>query len=342
MSKRQREPDTASVPDDQPHTVNIVAIDNYGAWATVPGFDKKHVLVSSEGWVRTRTKGGKRGSLAAPKRGTLNDHGYYSVGVNFKNRQVHALVCLAFHGLPPTAQHTTDHIEKYDGDWSRQRRDNRACNLRWATKSDQNKHRNPRKRVRTGKPVEARRMEDVMTPWRWFASTNAASKALGVNSGCINPICNRIRGKKKTRGYTFRWAAPLEPQNDLAAVVDTDPSKCREVERWVHVNDRLWVSNRGRLQNKNPRGEGWGPRITPKVTKGNAYVMINHNKRDRYFHVVVWEAFNGPVPEGYVVDHIKEGDKSDNALENLQAMTQRENTQKAHDYRRAQSRSSWP
>lgn len=33
-------------------------------------------------------------------------------------------------------------------------------------------------------------------------------------------------------------------------------------------------------------------------------------------HMLVWESFKGKVPEGYVVRH-KNGNKSDNSLENL-------------------------
>jgi hypothetical protein len=37
-------------------------------------------------------------------------------------------------------------------------------------------------------------------------------------------------------------------------------------------------------------------------------------------HILVYEAAYGPVPKGYVVHH-KNGDKQDNRLENLEAMT---------------------
>ena len=42
-------------------------------------------------------------------------------------------------------------------------------------------------------------------------------------------------------------------------------------------------------------------------------------------HRVVYETFVGPIPEGFVVDHINDI-KSDNRLENLQLLTPKENT----------------
>ena len=42
-------------------------------------------------------------------------------------------------------------------------------------------------------------------------------------------------------------------------------------------------------------------------------------------HRVVYETFVGPIPEGFVVDHINDI-KSDNRLENLQLLTPKQNT----------------
>ena len=42
-------------------------------------------------------------------------------------------------------------------------------------------------------------------------------------------------------------------------------------------------------------------------------------------HRLVWEAFNGSIPEGLQVNHINEI-KTDNRLENLNLMTPKENT----------------
>ena len=45
-------------------------------------------------------------------------------------------------------------------------------------------------------------------------------------------------------------------------------------------------------------------------------------------HVLIWEAFNGRVPDNMVIDHI-DGDKSNNALKNLRVISQSENMKNA-------------
>lgn len=48
-------------------------------------------------------------------------------------QRVHRLICMAFHGLPPTSKHTTSHLNG-------QNFDNRPENLKWETLSENDKH----------------------------------------------------------------------------------------------------------------------------------------------------------------------------------------------------------
>ncbi len=63
------------------------------------------------------------------KKQSANEKGYMTVWIwergRDRQKKVHQLVALAFHGLPPTDKHTVDHINRDKGD-------NRAENLRWA------------------------------------------------------------------------------------------------------------------------------------------------------------------------------------------------------------------
>ena len=57
----------------------------------------------------------------------------------------------------------------------------------------------------------------------------------------------------------------------------------------------------------------------------SGYLMCSH----KYVHRIIWETFNGEIPDGYVIDHI-DCDKLNNSLSNLQLVTQSENCKLAY------------
>lgn len=96
-------------------------------WRAIPGFPDYEA--SSEGAIRRRTAP-KRNRLY-PITGFCDPRGYIMVGIKnavgqLKNVQVHKLVCLAFHGLPPSPAHQVAHNDGSRGN-------NSSLNLRWAT-----------------------------------------------------------------------------------------------------------------------------------------------------------------------------------------------------------------
>ena len=102
------------------------------------------------------------------------------------------------------------------------------------------------------------------------------------------------------------------------------------METWMPIIDFEGIyegSNYGNVRSLNFRRTGETKRLNPgKDKQGYLYVclMKNGTKNWEKVHRIIWEAFNGPIPDGYEINHINE-DKSDNRLENLSIVTHKEN-----------------
>ncbi len=99
-------------------------------WKFVVGFPE--YKVSSIGRVR-RVVPSKRNYRLRILKPWLNNKGYEIVGMQEGGRRlrapVHRIVCLAFHGKPPTGKNHAAH-------WDGNSRNNCFKNLRWATRSE--------------------------------------------------------------------------------------------------------------------------------------------------------------------------------------------------------------
>ncbi|ATE85540.1 HNH endonuclease [Salmonella phage St161] len=88
----------------------------------------------------------------------------------------------------------------------------------------------------------------------------------------------------------------------------------------------------GKLYWKNPTGyrAKIGAEAGTQHPDGYRVVMVNRKRTPR--HRIIWEMFNGEIPEGFEVDHIKElwktGGIADDHIENLQLVTARQNSLK--------------
>jgi len=107
------------------------------------------------------------------------------------------------------------------------------------------------------------------------------------------------------------------------------------VEIWNKVKnyENYEVSNLGgarSLDHWRDNGAGGyiqkGRILKPYESKGYLRVCLCKDGKIKRFcvHRLVWEAFNGEIPEGYEVNHISE-DKTDNRLENLNLMSHFDN-----------------
>lgn len=56
----------------------------------------------------------------------------------------------------------------------------------------------------------------------------------------------------------------------------------------------------------------------------NGYVRVRINGQLLMAHRLIWEMFNGPIPEGFEIDHINHV-RTDNRIENLRLVTHADN-----------------
>ena len=157
-----------------------------------------NVSVSDLGRVRT-ARGHVHFGSCAPE-GT-----YLSVNVAGKQRYVHTLVGEAFCGPRPSEEHTIDHINN-------DTRDNRALNLRWATKSEQVVHSfqtNGSRGSHAGKESKPVRGMLVGTvAWRDFSGVNTAARETGVHVASLHKSL-------KTGSWHCGWRFEYVPFDDL-------------------------------------------------------------------------------------------------------------------------------
>lgn len=101
-------------------------------------------------------------------------------------------------------------------------------------------------------------------------------------------------------------------------------SKVEEIFKDVLGYEGLYqVSNYGRVM-----GVKYGKVLKPRYKKTHPYVtyMLYKDKkgRNKFVHRLVWEAFNGKIPDGLTINHLDENPKN-NRLDNLEVCTQSEN-----------------
>lgn len=78
----------------------------------------------------------------------------------------------------------------------------------------------------------------------------------------------------------------------------------------------VWKGSTGRFKANEPAG----------TKRSDGYWRVGGQKE--YVHRIVWELFNGSIPDGLCIDHI-DGDTSNNKIENLRLVTHKENMRNA-------------
>jgi hypothetical protein len=122
----------------------------------------------------------------------INDKdGYEYIIIHGEKRYIHVLVCTSFHGLPDSPDLVVMHK-------NRKKRDNRACNVRWATRGHVNT-------ASHGKDVHIEsRHGDVMYP-----SIKEAAKSM---SEPVHKLRHQLKRSGDTMDYTRTDGVPFEAQ----------------------------------------------------------------------------------------------------------------------------------
>jgi hypothetical protein len=115
-------------------------------------------------------------------------------------------------------------------------------------------------------------------------------------------------------------------------------------EIWMPVlgyEDRYHVSDIGRIKAlsrievmpwiKGGTARPWKEKILKHSKKDNGYRFVcmydgtgKRNWKRKYVHRIVWEAFNGQIPDGFVINHL-DHNCTNNILINLEIVSQRDN-----------------
>ncbi len=248
---------------------------------------------------------------------------YYYIYFKAKAKVIHRVVWEAFNQKIIPFGCTIDHK-------NRDPTDNRLENLRIATPSEQAVNRKKRKSA----PCWDREIEvfsPVANDWVTYANKFEVFAKI--------PEINHSLFKKLMRGETrpgimarYKEIAPLRDANG-------------KPEEWKEIpGTKYWVSNLPDFQSKmKPDGTNEIPKgvristitelgirirvkLAPRVGDGYCTV-IDRNGKCHKLHRLVYIVFNGPIPEGYDIDHI-DGDKSNNFWQNLQALSKQKHAEK--------------
>lgn len=88
------------------------------------------------------------------------------------------------------------------------------------------------------------------------------------------------------------------------------------------------ASSEGNIYSRPRKGTKGGMMKQTLSQSNGGYLMVHlcSKEKDDFMLVshVIWEAFNGPIPDGYEINHINE-DKTDNRLCNINLMTRKVN-----------------
>ena len=264
------------------------------------------------GYWQVSSEGRCRNSFGGISHGCLKSSGYCEVMICDSTFKVHRLVARAFLGPPPSeAAWQVNHI---DGNRSNNRKDN----LEWVSQSENNRHSyatNPSRGnggSKRARPVMIRPLGSCN--WTRFSSIKLAAEALSQPYKTVQKRCHK---NSQVDGYEYKLATFQQvelPGEEWRPMID--PRSGRRVSgRMVSSQGRI-KSRAGRISLGSSREDGY------------LFTILRLGSKPRYelVHRLVAASFLGlpPSPEHSQINH-KDGNKSNNAVENLEYVTPAEN-----------------
>lgn len=151
-------------------------------------------------------------------------------------------------------------------------------------------------------------------------------------------IVHHIDGDKNNNNYlNLEWTSPKKHNESMKKLNQINQKrgpqkKILNIKEYGKVaqfrNSPYYATEDGKILNLEKKIE-LNPSRTGKYYRINAAYGLN---KKILVHRMVWEAFNGPIPENVDIDHI-DGDQSNNSLNNLQILSHSENLKKRNvDY----------
>jgi len=223
----------------------------------------------------------------------LNAIGYSTVSIGGKNIYVHRVVHVLFNDPSLSSWFVGAEVDHMN----RTRSDNRAANLRWASRSVNCHNRTAHTCITHRPEVIARHVEtnDVTR----HTTTDEAAKHTGVHPTKVSACCH---GRQQSaKGYVFHHHI----ENEFI-----------DGEEWQSLQGGFQVSSVGRI--RTPMGVAYFPEVSE-----SGYCKVNIGQIRHRVHILVLSAWHKRPSVQHTVDH-KNQIKSDNRLENLRWATMQE------------------
>lgn len=152
------------------------------------------------------------------------------------------------------------------------------------------------------------------------------AEAFCSNSNHYNVIHHKDGNKHNNCADNLEWVTAKEnnlPINKKQPESYTVSGFANLKKDWrpLAFDNNYLVNADGEMMNK----------TTGRLIKGserNGYRRFQYNNHMYSIHRLIYETFNGPIPENMCVDHI-DGNRTNNALNNLRLVTQSDNMQNA-------------